>query len=74
MDRLFFPYRTAHGGRNILMAIDRDDARHFLKSINGDTVFCEVRMTPDRQSEILESPDRVQIIDRWLEKQPIFIA
>ena len=74
MTETYYPYRSADGGRSVLMAVDRADARQYLASPGKKTVFCEVEMNQIRQDEILASKDKNQIIDRFLETRRNFVT
>lgn len=70
-----YPYRRLDGYRSILGAIDRNNAREWLKSCLGRGVrFCEVDMDDTAVSDILFAEDRNARIDSLLAKRRNFVT
>lgn len=70
---LFFPYRQTNGYRSILEAVDRKDARQWLSAYSG-TRFCEVGMDEITQRNILQAPNKDQLIDHLLANHRNYLA
>lgn len=70
-----YPYRRLDGYRSILEAIDRNNAREWLKSCFGRGVrFCEVDMGYTPVTNILFAKDRNEQIDRLLSEHRNFVT
>ena len=72
---IVYPYRQKNGYRSILEAVDRDDARQWLKSCSGRGVrFCEVKMEVPELHETQMAQDSDDRIDRLLSEHRNFVT
>ena len=70
-----YPYRQKNGYRSILEAVDRNDARQYLKACSGRGVrFCEIEIDLIKLQEIWFSPDKDQIVDLLLANHRNFVT
>jgi hypothetical protein len=70
-----YPYRQPNGYRSILEAVDRDDARQWLKGCAGHGVrFCEVDMDIATLHETQLAQDSDTRIENLLATHRIFVT
>jgi hypothetical protein len=69
-----FPYRQKDGYCSILEAVDRADARQWLKDCSGDGVrFCEVNIDHCELKEMY-GPDIDKHVEGFLERHRNFVT
>lgn len=70
-----YPYRQKNGRRSILEAVDRSDARQWLKSCSGRGVlFCEVEMDVPELHKTQFAQDSDDRIDKLLSEHRNFVT
>ena len=70
----YYPYRRRDGYRSILEAVDRKDAREYLRMYGKGVRFCEVEMSLVELGEWRQSDARDEIVDNLLSQNRNFVT